>query len=238
MARPHARTDLSPMPVLVEHGIHVYECDLILPKQPRGAVLFCGGRGVEESFCAAMVDALCLQDIAVLKLPHNEPQWSDDVAEESDSMHLALSLHAASRWLASEHWALGLAQGYFGVGAMAAPMLRKASDPDEGLQAVVIVEGSADMCDADLEQVEVPSLFIADGQDPLDSEFHREVASMLHCESKVILLDKLLAPPATAVGWFVDHFNDYYRSKGEAVQRLLHDAHLGSPHSFRADSRR
>jgi hypothetical protein len=218
MARPHVNFQFLPTPVLVEGRSRSYECELMLPKHPRGQVVLADGKGVEENFCAAMIDALFEAEIAVLRLPA-EPSLDGDDAPQ-DTVALDEALRAACAWADQEPWAAGLAQGLFGVGAMAAPMLLRATLAPQPLRAVVIVEGMADMSEADLEEVRVPTLFIADGTDPIDSELHQEVAALLRCESKVILLDRLLIPPSTAVDWYLDHFRSYDdQGRGSAPRR-------------------
>lgn len=219
MARPHAKHDLSPMPVLIDGPRRAFECELMLPKRPRGTVVFAAGQGLEEGFCSAMIDALSSAQVAVLQLPQLAGTW-DEMEETPSPAELGACLQAACHWLERESWTSGLAQGFFGVGGMAAPMLLMASDAPPLLQAMVIVEGSADMSEADLEQVQIPSLFIADAQNPLDADLHQEVALMLHCESKVVLLDKLLVPPMLALDWYLDHFEAYYKSPREQSSHL------------------
>src|SRR5258708_2091045 len=75
----------------------------------------------------------------------------------------------------------------------------------------------SDMSEIDLEEVRIPSLFIADGTDPLDAALHQEVAALLRCESKLLLLDRLLIPPSAAVDWYVDHFQAFYQERLSGV---------------------
>jgi hypothetical protein len=203
MARDARHSGKAPIPVLVGDGRRTFQADLFLPREPWAAVVFAGERA--EGFGAAMLDALIAMRLAVL-IPFFLPE---DVAGD------LRKIRSCCRWLSEESWTSGLAQGLFGSGELAAPVLRMAALNPASLQAVVVYEGSADMSEADLEEVRVPSLFIADSDNPLDAELHEAVASMLHCESRMILLDKALMPAASAVDWYTDHFRQYYKSPSE-----------------------
>ena len=197
-----------PLPLLLDGADHPFEADLYLPENPWGAVIFGGAWRLDPGFVTAMLEALVSSRLAVLAprfggLSGQEEPW--------DSGYQLRQLGAASRWLAHEKWTGGLAQGLFASGPLAAPALRLAAEPPPPLQAVMIFEGSAEMSDVDLEEVRVPTLFVAEGGDPLDAELHEAVAQMLRCESRLILLDQALVPPRAAVGWYVDHFKAYYR---------------------------
>jgi len=207
MARIHGNTRLTPMPVLIEGSGTPFEADLYLPRRPRGAVIFAALGGAHEPFKLAMLEAVVSAELADLTMPFSEDALDGDWEADWDNQDSLARLWDASQWLGRESWTAGLDQGLFGSGALAAPVLRMAADRPELMKAVVIFEGSADMSEADLEEIEIPALFIADSSDPLDAELHEAVAQMLHCESRLVLLDKTLIPPKSAVELYLDHFD-------------------------------
>jgi hypothetical protein len=235
MLRTFGNARLAPMPVLIGEGEHAFEADLYLPRRPWGAVIFAASPACEGEAMHAWLEAIFHSDLAVLCPEQNGLQLDQGYDEVWDSEGQLKMLSSASRWLGEESWTSGLVQGLFGSGPMAAPVLRLAAESPPLIQAVVIHEGSADMSEADLEEIEIPSLFIADSSDPLDAELHEAVSQMLHCESRLILLDRALMPPRAAVDWFVDHFNDYYKSPAKISHAaralgMLHGAAMHASH--------
>ncbi len=233
MLRTFGNARLTPMPVLVGEGEHAFEADLYLPRRPWGAVIFAAAPGSEGEAMHAWLEAIFHSDLAVLCPVQSGMQLDQGYDDAWDTEQQLAMLSSASRWLSEESWTTGLVQGLFGSGHMAAPVLRLASESPSPIQAVVIHEGSADMSEADLEEIEIPSLFIADSSDPLDAELHEAVSQMLHCESRLILLDKALMPPRASVDWFVDHFNNYYKSPAKIshAARALGMLHGASHHA-------
>lgn len=211
MARILGNSLPSPMPVLVEDGVNSFEAELYLPRRPWGAVIFAAAGSSDGDAMHAWLEAIIATELAVLN-PLPGADLNEDFFDTWDAGEQLKKLCAASRWLSEESCTSGLAQGLFGSGPLAAPVLRMAADAPHLIQAVVIHEGSADMSEADLDEVGIPSLFIADSSDPLDAELHEAVAQGLRCESRLILLDKVLMPPRAAVDWFVDHFRHFYKS--------------------------
>jgi pimeloyl-ACP methyl ester carboxylesterase len=185
--------------VLIEDGIDAFECELLLPAKPVGVLLFQAGeaRG-DERFCEGLVDLALGAKLAVLILPF--PVEGGD-EEPADARVLQRLLGAAWLWLCGEDWSAELPKACFGAGAMAAPMLRRASSPDPQFRALVVYEGLADMGEADLEEVEVPTLFVADAEDPVDAGLHQRAADVTHGEHKVLLVDRNLPPPRAVMEW-------------------------------------
>jgi hypothetical protein len=216
------------MPVLVEDSTAAFEADLYLPRRPWGALIFAPAREHEAGFAMAMLESACALELAVIIPQLHAPEDDEDAWPSHEAGEHLSRLAACSRWLGGEDLTSGLAQGLFASGPFASAALRLCAGRISPLQALVVYEGRADMSEADLEEVRVPSLFVADGEEALDTELHEAVASSLHCESRLILLDSALVPPGAAVDWFADHFKDFYRDPNDIpssarARGLFHD---------------
>jgi putative phosphoribosyl transferase len=147
------------------------EGELVLPGQARGLVLFAHGSGSSRhsprnQYVARVLHEAGLATLLLDLLTAEEEQRERYTRHlRFDIPFLAARLVQATRWVARQRQAEGLALGYFGSSTGAAAALVAAAELEDQIRAVVSRGGRPDLAEAVLVKVTAPVLLIVGGHD-------------------------------------------------------------------------
>ncbi len=128
---------------------------------------------------------------------------------------LARRLAGVTRWVRSQAATAGLPIGYLGTRTSSAAALWAATDPGDGIAAVVCRGGRPDLASSRLSSVHSPTLLIVPAHDMALLRHHRQAQAALRCENRLAfvpgasdLLEEpgaLAAAAELALDWFTAH---------------------------------
>ena len=158
--------------------------NLVVPKNPRGIILFAHGSGSSRhsprnTFVA---DKLNANGFATLLLDLLTPTEAADRSNVFDIPLLAERVIEASLWISSEPDIAELPLGLFGASTGAGAALQAAAELQNRVSAVVSRGGRPDLAGPHLSRVEAPTLLIVGGNDHQVIELNRQAHAALTCE--------------------------------------------------------
>ena len=190
---------------------------LMLPRRPRGLVIFVHGSGSSRhsprnlavaGYLAGMGFATLLFDLLT------EPEAADR-HNVFDIELLTRRLGDATSWVEQVPELSGLPVGYFGASTGAAAALCAAAEPGNEVRAVVSRGGRPDLADHALPKVTAPTLLIVGGDDWNVLEFNDEAGGLLAGPQELAVVpgaSHLFEEPGAldrvaelAAGWFLRH---------------------------------
>jgi len=213
--------------------------DLVVPKNPRGIILFAHGSGSSRhsprnTFVA---DQLNASGFATLLLDLLTPTEAQDRQNVFDIPLLAERVVKASLWISSEPDIAGLSLGLFGASTGAGAALQAAAELKTRVAAVVSRGGRPDLAGPHLSGVMAPTLLIVGGDDHKVIELNKQAHAALTCEKLLRIVpgaNHLFEEPGTlemaidfARAWF-----EHYLVQPE--QSLLHRPPEAQPASSKA----
>lgn len=200
---------------------------LVMPRTPRGLVLFAHGSGSSRNSRRNRFVAGVLNDgsIATLLFDLLTPQ-EDAVDRLTAKLRFDIGL-LAKRVIAATHWVLeqpslkGLAIGYFGASTgAAAALVAAAALPDE-VSAIVTRGGRPDLAGERLGDVRTPTLLIVGGEDQVVIGLNRKASAMMDVERELVIIrgathlfeegGALEEVARLSCAWFHRHLNETKR---------------------------
>jgi putative phosphoribosyl transferase len=190
---------------------------LMVPRDPRGIVVFAHGSGSSRHSPRNryVADLLRAAGFATLLFDLLTPEEEADRANVFDIELLARRLVDVTLWLQSQEETAALQVGYFGASTGAGAALRAAADPRVTVAAVVSRGGRPDLAGAWLAEVDAPTLLIVGGRDETVLELNRQAAAAIRGECQVEVVPgatHLFEEPgaldqvaALARDWFLDY---------------------------------
>lgn len=167
---------------------------LVVPKDPRGIVLFAHGSGSSRFSPRNKFVAEVLQDGQIATLLLDLLTASEEEIDiqtrhyRFDIMRLATRLVGATEWIGQHPATKGLGIGYFGSSTGAAAALVAAAEEGENIRAVVSRGGRPDLAGQFLPKVYSPTLLIVGGDDNIVIGLNQEAFSILECEKKMEII--------------------------------------------------
>jgi putative phosphoribosyl transferase len=192
------------------------ECELVIPKEAVGVVLFAHGSGSSRLSPRNQFVAESLQKKGIGTLLFD--LLTEDEAADRDNVFdidfLAHRLSDATRWLRGTSEGKGRPLGYFGASTgAAAALIAAAKDPS--IRAVVSRGGRPDLAIRHLSHVQAPTLLIVGGEDWGVIELNEKAYQILRCDKSLRIVPKathLFEEPGTleevarlASDWFLEH---------------------------------
>jgi pimeloyl-ACP methyl ester carboxylesterase len=164
--------------------------DLVIPKVPKGLILFAHGSGssrlsVRNRYIAGQLQAAGFATLLVDLLSEAEEQ---DRRNVFDIELLARRLHEAHAWATRHHATAGLPIAYFGASTGAAAALVAAGRHPYGVCAVVSRGGRPDLAADDLPNVLAPTLLIVGGADAPVIEMNRYALDLLCGQKELVIV--------------------------------------------------
>jgi putative phosphoribosyl transferase len=166
------------------------EGDLTLPDHASGIVVFAHGSGssrfsprnnavarilVQAGFGTLLMDLLTGLEDSVY-----ETRFDIDL--------LTNRLHLTTRWLGNQEKTKHLAIGYFGASTGAAAALKAAATSRSEIKAVVSRGGRPDLAAPALPHVQIPTLLIVGGNDPIILQLNHEAFARLQGAKQLIVI--------------------------------------------------
>ena len=145
--------------------------DLVIPRHPRGVVLFAHGSGSSRSSPRNQRVAEHLQDAGFATLLFDLLTESEEAIDARNGIYrfnismLAERLRDATDWIVAQPATRGLHIGYFGASTGAAAALVAAAAKPDVVHAVVSRGGRPDLAGPLLGRVKAPTLLIVGGED-------------------------------------------------------------------------
>ncbi len=201
--------------------------NLVVPKNPRGIILFAHGSGSSRhsprnTFVAEKLNA---SGFATLLLDLLTPAEAEDRRNVFDIPLLAERVVEASLWISSEADIAELPLGLFGASTGAGAALQAAAELQSRVAAVVSRGGRPDLAGPHLPRVVSPTLLIVGGDDHQVIDLNRQAHAALTCEKLLRIVpgaSHLFEEPGTleaaidfARAWF-----EHYLAQPE--QSVLH----------------
>jgi putative phosphoribosyl transferase len=195
------------------------EGDLAVPEHAVGLVVFAHGSGSSRHSPRNRFVASVLNEAGIATLLFDLLTPAEEVERDNvfDVELLADRLGAVTRWAEGQPVVRGLPIGYFGASTGAAAALWAATDPRNGVAAVVSRGGRPDLAERRLATVRAPTLLIIGGHDDVVLRLNRSAAERLICEHAVEVVPgatHLFEEPGTlrraaelATNWFRRHFS-------------------------------
>lgn len=192
--------------------------DLVVPKDPRGIVLFAHGSGSSRLSPRNTYVASKLNDqgLATLLFDLLTPEEGGDRRNVFDIPLLAERVVEACMWVASEPDLADLPLGLFGASTGAAAALVAAAELKDRVAAVVSRGGRPDLAAEHLPNVSAPTLLIVGSLDHEVIVLNKRALAALTCEKTLTIVpgaSHLFEEPGTldlAIGhaesWFEAHF--------------------------------
>lgn len=206
---PHARrVEIPPLGLIG---------DLVVPKDPRGIILFAHGSGSSRlsprtTFVASELNA---RGFATLLFDLLTPVEGQDRRNVFGIPRLAERVVEASMWIASEPDIADLPLGLFGASTGAGAALVAAAELKERIAAVVSRGGRPDLAAENLPDVSAPTLLIVGSPDHDVIAPNEKALAALTCEKALKIVPgaghlfeepgTLAAATAHAVEWFEKH---------------------------------
>lgn len=195
--------------------------DLVIPRHPKGLVIFAHGSGSgrfspRNRYIAQVLNEAGLATLLVDLLTEQEEVLDSRTAElRFDIRLLANRLLGCADWQQKSVYTKHLPVGYFGASTGAAAALIAAAQRPEGVFAVVSRGGRPDLAQDWLPQVQAPTLLIVGGDDTevllLNEEAERLIRA--ECDLKIVpgashLFEErgaLEEVGRMAADWFMEH---------------------------------
>jgi len=172
---------------------------LLVPREPRGIVLFAHGSGSSSRsprnrYVAEVLQSQGMATFLFDLLTRGE-EFIDEGTEQLrfDIGLLAKRLCAVTESLRRDPDVARLAMGYFGASTGAAAALVAAGELPEAIAAIVSRGGRPDLAVQALRRVRVPTLLIVGGEDKTVIQWNRKALAQLRCPEK----DLIVIPGAT-----------------------------------------
>ena len=204
--RPHKRSVEIPPLGLVG--------DLIVPKEPRGIVLFAHGSGSSRVSPRNTQVASKLNDqgFATLLFDLLTPAEGKDRQNVFDIPLLAERVVEAAMWVASEPDIADLPLGLFGASTGAAAALVAAAELLTRVSAVVSRGGRPDLAGSYLPHVTAPTLLIVGSLDHQVIELNKSALSALTCDKQLQIIPGAghLFEEAGTLDAAVGHASDWF----------------------------
>ena len=190
---------------------------LMLPRRPRGLVIFVHGSGSSRQSPRnlAVAGYLAGMGFATLLFDLLTGPEAADRHNVFDIELLTRRLGDATDWVGRVPELSGLPIGYFGASTGAAAALCAAAEPGSEVRAVVSRGGRPDLADHALPKVTAPTLLIVGGDDWNVLEFNDEAAGLLGGPQELAVVQgagHLFEEPGAldrvaelAAGWFLRH---------------------------------
>jgi len=199
----------------------VLDADIVIPKDPRGVVLFVHGSGSSRHsprnrYVAGELQTAGLVTVLADLLTSEEERVDAMTAKlRFDIRLLATRVGALTDWLADAEATSGLGLGYFGASTGAAAALIGAAAHPDRVEAVVSRGGRPDLAGDDLPLVRQPTLLLVGGKDDVVIDLNRRALQQLAGEARLEIvpdaghlfeeLGTLDQVARLARDWFVHH---------------------------------
>jgi putative phosphoribosyl transferase len=202
-------------------GDVMLDCNLALPAQANGIVLFAHGSGSSRfsprnTFVAGVLNGAGLGTLLFDLLTKEEEAIDLDAGRlRFDISLLSQRLLAATDWLLAQSDMHGLRLGYFGASTGGAAALVAAVERPKAIGAIVCRGSRTDMAAGVLSEVAAPTLLIVGEADSQVLTWNRESFAELRGEKRLEVIPgashlfeepgKLQEVARLATGWFVKH---------------------------------
>ncbi|MGI9657323.1 MAG: phosphoribosyltransferase family protein [Gaiellaceae bacterium] len=195
------------------------QADLVMPRDPRGWVVFAHGSGSSRRSPRNVEVARVLNEAALgtVLLDLLTPEEELDRALVFDIELLAHRVAQATRWLDAQEDLRGPPVGLFGASTGAAAALVAAARIPQLVRAVVSRGGRPDLAGGELPHVHAPTLLIVGGADHQVLRLNEEAATRLSCPKRVAIVPgathlfeepgALGAVSELARDWFLEHLD-------------------------------
>lgn len=216
--------DEPSMQVHIETVDATLDGEVVLPRAPRGMVVFAHGSGSSRFSPRNRAVAQVLQrgGLATLLfdlLTETEAAVDDRTAGlRFDIALLARRLHGAVRWLAGQPHLGAYPIGLFGASTGAAAALVAAAELPEHVRAVVSRGGRPDLATDALPRVRAPTLLLVGERDEMVLDLNRAAADRMACRREVVVVPRathlfeepgaLEAVAVQARDWFLRYLPD------------------------------
>ena len=211
--------------------------DLVVPKNPRGIILFAHGSGSSRhsprnTFVA---DRLNASGFATLLLDLLTPTEEQDRRNVFDIPLLAERVIEASMWISSEPDIAGLPLGLFGASTGAGAALQAAAELQTRVSAVVSRGGRPDLAGPHLPRVLAPTLLIVGGDDHRVIDLNKQANVALTCEKLLRIVpgaSHLFEEPGTletAIEFARAWFEHYLVQPASSVKHKSSDTQPAQP---------
>jgi len=154
--------------------------ELVLPRNPRGLVIFAHGSGTSHhnhprsQFVARGLEASDLATLSVELLTEEEAHIDRITTQLRLEMDLLESrIDSILGWVASDRRVASLKTGFYTVGMAAGAVMRAAAKSPEKFQAVVSRGGRPDLALGELREVTTPTMLIVGSRDLQTLELNR-----------------------------------------------------------------
>jgi len=200
--------------VVIETAEAALACELAMPLEPTGLVIFAHAAGSSRRSPANRVVAAALGEAGFATLLVD--LVNDAEARRRDCVFntvlLAQRLESVTLWALEASATQGLPIGYFGASTGAAAALRAAVRVGDAVRSVVVRGGRPDLAADCLMAVRSPTLLIVGGLDHEVLRLNREAAGLLNAPHRLVVVDnashlfgepgKLEIVGALACDWF------------------------------------
>jgi putative phosphoribosyl transferase len=209
---------------------------LMLPKQPRGLVIFVHGSGSSRHSPRNMAVAkyLARMGFATLLFDLLTEHEAADRRNVFDIDLLTTRLIDATNWAQKAPEVGGIPIGYFGASTGAAAALCAAAERPGDVRAVVSRGGRPDLANHALPKVTAPTLLIVGGNDWNVLEFNDEAATLLGGPQELAVVrgaGHLFEEPGAldrvgqlTAGWFLRHLAHAEEGAAAAADAKVRDA--------------
>lgn len=203
------------------------EGTLVVPAEPRGAVVFAHGSGSSRfsprnRFVAGLLQARGLATLLVDLLTRREEGIDERTAHlRFDVDLLAARLSEATQVIRNDPRTAHLPVGYFGASTGAAAALIAAAEAGEEISAVVSRGGRPDLAGDALARVTAPTLLIVGSRDEVVLELNQRAFAALNAHKDLAVVPgatHLFEEPGAleevarlAGGWFEQHCTTAHR---------------------------
>jgi len=167
------------------------EGTLSVPTSARGVVLFAHGSGSSRHsprnrYVADLLNEGGLATLLIDLLTASEQEVDMQTAQlRFDIAFLAKRLVVITEWLHRHREVSGLEIGHFGASTGAGAALVAAAEIPRLVRAVVSRGGRPDLAGSALERVEVPTLLIVGGADPVVLDLNRKAMRQMKCPTHI-----------------------------------------------------
>ena len=221
MATPVTRRIAQNSNVEIEADSLTLTCELKVPENAAGIVLFAHGSGSSRhsprnQYVAGVIRDAGLGTLLFDLLTGREGEIDNYTREfRFDINLLARRLVNVTKWLAAETETAHLRPCYFGASTGAGAALVAAAELGRKIGAVVSRGGRPDLAGSELRRVKAPTLLIVGGLDGPVIRMNEDAYAQLSCEKELKIIPgathlfeepgKLEEAATLAAAWFVKH---------------------------------